>query len=130
MLLPVRMRNLFPACKNIGTTHITSGCYRLHPVEWGIGEAVGCPGEFRPEAKTDAACDSSERATAERIPDVHSRARRRNGVGLRTNSSRCMRLGGAAKLLRDAPLDELLEIDFARFDAQSSLRVPFNKAKR
>ena len=41
-LLPVRMRNLFPACKNIGTTHLTSGCYRLHPVEWGIGEAVGC----------------------------------------------------------------------------------------
>ncbi len=41
-LLPVRMRNLLPACKNIGTTHLTSGCYRLHPVEWGIGEAVGC----------------------------------------------------------------------------------------
>ena len=41
-LLPVRMRNLLPACKNIGTTHITSGCYRLHPVEWGIGEAIGC----------------------------------------------------------------------------------------
>jgi len=30
-----------PACKNIGTTHITNGCYRLHPVEWNIGEAVG-----------------------------------------------------------------------------------------
>lgn len=41
-LLPVRMQNLLPACKNIGTTHLTSGCYRLHPVEWGIGEAVGC----------------------------------------------------------------------------------------
>ena len=27
--------------KNIGTTHITNGCYRLHPVEWSIGEAVG-----------------------------------------------------------------------------------------
>ncbi len=40
-LLPVRMNNLLPACKNIGTTHLTSGCYRLHPVEWGIGEAVG-----------------------------------------------------------------------------------------
>jgi hypothetical protein len=40
-LLPVRMENLLPACKNIGTTHLTSGCYRLHPVEWGIGEAVG-----------------------------------------------------------------------------------------
>jgi hypothetical protein len=41
-LLPVRVQNLLPASKNIGTTHITSGCYRLHPVEWGIGEAVGC----------------------------------------------------------------------------------------
>jgi len=30
-----------PANKNIGTTHITNGCYRLHPVEWSIGEAVG-----------------------------------------------------------------------------------------
>jgi len=40
-LLPVRMRNLLPACKNIGTTHITNGCYRLHPVEWNIGEAAG-----------------------------------------------------------------------------------------
>lgn len=40
-LLPRRMKNLLPACKNIGTTHITSGCYRLHPVEWSIGEAAG-----------------------------------------------------------------------------------------
>lgn len=29
------------ACKNIGTTHITNGCYRLHPIEWNIGEAAG-----------------------------------------------------------------------------------------
>lgn len=40
-LLPQRMTNLLPACKNIGTTHLTNGCYRLHPVEWNIGEAVG-----------------------------------------------------------------------------------------
>lgn len=40
-LLPVRVRNLLPAGKNIGTTQITNGCYRLHPVEWSIGEAVG-----------------------------------------------------------------------------------------
>lgn len=40
-LVPIRMRNLIPACKNIGTTHITNGCYRLHPVEWNIGEAAG-----------------------------------------------------------------------------------------
>ncbi|NDL58745.1 FAD-dependent oxidoreductase [Phytoactinopolyspora sp. XMNu-373] len=39
-LLPVRTRNLLPAAKNIGTTHITNGCYRLHPVEWNIGESA------------------------------------------------------------------------------------------
>jgi len=40
-LIPRQVENLLPACKNIGTTHITNGCYRLHPVEWNIGEAVG-----------------------------------------------------------------------------------------
>ncbi|MEX0774037.1 MAG: FAD-dependent oxidoreductase [Balneolales bacterium] len=40
-LIPKRMKNLLPANKNIGTTHITNGCYRLHPVEWTIGESVG-----------------------------------------------------------------------------------------
>lgn len=40
-LIPQRVQNLLPANKNIGTTHITNGCYRLHPVEWSIGEAVG-----------------------------------------------------------------------------------------
>jgi hypothetical protein len=40
-LLPQRVENLLPACKNLGTTHITNGCYRLHPVEWNIGEAAG-----------------------------------------------------------------------------------------
>jgi hypothetical protein len=40
-LIPQRMRNLLPANKNIGTTHLTNGCYRLHPVEWSIGEAAG-----------------------------------------------------------------------------------------
>ncbi|HEY9487513.1 MAG TPA: FAD-dependent oxidoreductase, partial [Chryseosolibacter sp.] len=40
-LIPKRIENLLPANKNIGTTHITNGCYRLHPVEWSIGESVG-----------------------------------------------------------------------------------------
>ena len=39
--LPQRVENLIPANKNIGTTHITNGCYRLHPVEWNIGESAG-----------------------------------------------------------------------------------------
>ena len=45
-LLPQRMQNLLPASKNIGTTHITNGCYRLHPIEWNIGEAVGMLAAF------------------------------------------------------------------------------------
>lgn len=40
-LIPQKTENLLPACKNIGTTHITNGCYRLHPIEWNIGEVVG-----------------------------------------------------------------------------------------
>jgi hypothetical protein len=45
-LLPVRVNNLLPACKNIGTTHVTNGCYRLHPVEWNIGESAGLLAAF------------------------------------------------------------------------------------
>ena len=40
-LIPRRLANLLAAAKNIGTTHLTNGCYRLHPVEWNIGEAAG-----------------------------------------------------------------------------------------
>ncbi|HLS28812.1 MAG TPA: FAD-dependent oxidoreductase [Opitutales bacterium] len=40
-LIPQRVENLLAANKNIGTTHITNGCYRLHPVEWNIGESAG-----------------------------------------------------------------------------------------
>src|SRR5215207_6482156 len=45
-LIPVRIQNLIAAAKNIGTTHITNGCYRLHPVEWHIGEAAGALAAF------------------------------------------------------------------------------------
>lgn len=45
-LLPVRMTNLIAGGKNIGTTHITNGCYRLHPIEWNIGEAAGVLAAF------------------------------------------------------------------------------------
>ncbi|MCS7221728.1 MAG: FAD-dependent oxidoreductase [Anaerolineae bacterium] len=45
-LIPIRVDNLLPACKNLGVTHITNGCYRLHPVEWNIGEAAGLLAAF------------------------------------------------------------------------------------
>ena len=40
-LIPRRLENLLAAGKNVGTTHITNGAFRLHPVEWNIGEAAG-----------------------------------------------------------------------------------------
>lgn len=45
-LIPVSVENLLPAAKNLGTTHITNGCCRLHPVEWNIGEAAGALAAF------------------------------------------------------------------------------------
>jgi hypothetical protein len=45
-LLPADPSNLIAAAKNIGTTHITNGCYRLHPVEWNIGESAGALAAF------------------------------------------------------------------------------------
>lgn len=45
-LIPRRVANLLAACKNIGVTHLTNGAYRLHPVEWNIGEAAGALAAF------------------------------------------------------------------------------------
>lgn len=40
-LIPVRTRNVLAAGKCLGVTHVTNGCYRMHPVEWTVGEAAG-----------------------------------------------------------------------------------------
>jgi hypothetical protein len=40
-LIPQRVENLLAGGKNLSVTHLTNGCYRLHPVEWNVGEAAG-----------------------------------------------------------------------------------------
>ena len=45
-LLPKSLSNFVAGCKNIGATHLTSGAYRVHPVEWAIGEAAGVLAAF------------------------------------------------------------------------------------
>jgi hypothetical protein len=40
------VKNYLPACKNLGVTHITNGCYREHPTEWNIGESAGALAAF------------------------------------------------------------------------------------
>lgn len=68
-LLPERVENLLPACKNIGTTRITNGAYREHATEWSIGEAAGSLAAYaiahglRPEAV---------RASSERLADFQA----------------------------------------------------------
>lgn len=76
-LLPQRVENLLPACKNLGVTHITNGCYRLHPVEWNIGESVGLLAAFciankraarEVRAKPEMLRDFQNRLTQEGVP--------------------------------------------------------------
>ena len=78
-LVPQRMRNLIAAGKNIGTTHITNGCYRLHPVEWGIGEAAGVLASYCIAERTEP---QAVTADAERVGDVQ-RLLNASGVELR-----------------------------------------------
>ncbi|SFP89848.1 FAD dependent oxidoreductase [Variovorax sp. OK605] len=72
-LLPVRVDNLLPACKNLGTTRVTNGAYREHATEWSIGEASGTLAAFAlarrqpPRAvRADAALLADFQATLER----------------------------------------------------------------
>ena len=50
-MIPLRTANVLPAAKNIGTTHLTNGAYRLHPVEWAVGEAAAGIAVFCQEAE-------------------------------------------------------------------------------
>jgi hypothetical protein len=45
-MIPVRVENLLPGGKNLGVTHITNGAYRVHPVEWNVGEVAGLLAAF------------------------------------------------------------------------------------
>jgi hypothetical protein len=69
-LLPVRVVNLIAGAKNIGTTHITNGCYRLHPVEWNVGEAAGALAAFAIENEVAP-------AAVRQKPDLLARFQRR-----------------------------------------------------
>lgn len=51
-LIPVRVENLLPGGKNLGVTHITNGAYRVHHVEWNVGEAAGLLAAFCLERRT------------------------------------------------------------------------------
>lgn len=68
-LLPQRVENLLPAAKNLGTTQITNGSYRLQPVEWSIGEAAGSLAAFALARRTTP---RAVRADAEMLSDFQA----------------------------------------------------------
>ena len=49
------MTNLLAGGKNLGTTHLTNGCFRLHPVEWNVGESAGTLAAFALETGQEPA---------------------------------------------------------------------------
>jgi hypothetical protein len=50
-MIPVRVENLLPGGKNLGVSHIANGAFRMHPVEWNIGESAGILAAFCLERK-------------------------------------------------------------------------------
>lgn len=72
-LVPVGCDNLIAAAKNIGTTHVSNGCYRLHPVEWNIGESAGVLAALMVDtSQTAGAFVESEAAWAELEREIHA----------------------------------------------------------
>ena len=69
-LIPQRVENLLPACKNLGVTHLTNGCYRLHPVEWNIGESAGLLAGFCLSQKTKPAAVHADRELRRHFQDL------------------------------------------------------------
>jgi len=63
-LIPGDLSNLLAASKNIGTTHITNGAYRVHPTEWAIGVAAGA---VAAEAARDGVAPRTIDESAERL---------------------------------------------------------------
>ncbi|MCX6607093.1 MAG: FAD-dependent oxidoreductase [Acidobacteria bacterium] len=47
------IENFLPAGKNIGVTHLANGAYRLHPIEWNIGESAAILATLGPNQTLD-----------------------------------------------------------------------------
>ncbi|MEV0606074.1 FAD-dependent oxidoreductase [Polymorphospora rubra] len=77
-LLPRRVTNVVAAGKAIGTTHITNGCYRVHPAEWSIGEAAGALAAYCLDRQTSP---HGVRDSAKLLEDFQAELNRR-GVDL------------------------------------------------
>lgn len=71
-LLPRRVENVLAGGKNLGVTHLTNGCLRLHPVEWNVGEAAGALVAF---CKDRRVVPRAVRAGPKLLPEFRQRLR-------------------------------------------------------
>lgn len=65
-LIPKRVENLLAAGKCLGVTHITNGAYRMHHVEWNVGESAGTLAAW---CLTHGVSPTAVHANADRIRD-------------------------------------------------------------
>lgn len=77
-MIPIRVENLLPGGKNLGVTNITNGAFRVHPVEWNVGETAGILAAFCLERK------ASPRAVRDRpeLLEAFQALLRREGIEL------------------------------------------------
>lgn len=45
-LIPIRVDNVLPGGKSLGVSHVANGAFRVHPVEWSVGESAGILAAF------------------------------------------------------------------------------------
>ena len=69
-MIPIKTKNLIPSCKNIGTTHLTSGCYRLHPIEWNIGEVAGYLASYSIDKNVDISMVYDDKKLLQEFQDL------------------------------------------------------------
>ncbi|MCU1258391.1 MAG: FAD-dependent oxidoreductase [Bryobacterales bacterium] len=70
-MMPLDALNFLPAGKNLGVTHLTNGAFRLHPVEWNIGESAGAIAGLWLERGTEPVVADVQRVLAQQgVPMV------------------------------------------------------------
>ena len=84
-MIPVRVENLLPGGKNLGVTHITNGAFRVHPVEWNVGEAAGILAAFCLERKRHAASGPESPGPSRRLSVTAAAARASSSPGHRSH---------------------------------------------
>jgi hypothetical protein len=63
-LIPQGVTNLLAASKNIGVTHLTNGAFRLHPIEWNVGEAAAVIASIALKTKRTATVEETQNELA------------------------------------------------------------------